>query len=167
MPQKRKQQDVEVTTPVTASSFKRFKSTPPAPKRKALEDINSNLPTHAPAKKAKHNSQVKVKATATPLHTSTAERKPASEKKSKNSTDGSSTKLYRLVPRGERQTAKVGHKDETLLRIICDNTISGEVKELHFRNITHSSINWNNAEDIGKINSEYIHLYTVRRHTLT
>jgi hypothetical protein len=59
----------------------------------------------------------------------------------------------RLVPRGERRSAKIGKKDEALLRMLCDDTESGELKELHFRNMPHSSIDWNDASHINKINN--------------
>lgn len=58
-----------------------------------------------------------------------------------------------LLPRGPRRTAKVGQRDETLLRLLCDDSATGEAKELHFRNIPHKAINWSDANHIGKINN--------------
>jgi hypothetical protein len=37
--------------------------------------------------------------------------------------------------------------------MICDDTVTGEVKEMHFRNLAHSSIDWNNPLHINKINN--------------
>lgn len=59
----------------------------------------------------------------------------------------------RLVPRGDRKRAMVGKEDDTLLRMLCDNPNTGVVRELHFRKIPHSTIDWNDPEHISSINS--------------
>jgi hypothetical protein len=40
-----------------------------------------------------------------------------------------------------------------VLRMVCDDSVTGEVKELHYRNMLHSTIDWDNVEHINKINN--------------
>jgi len=65
----------------------------------------------------------------------------------------SSSATSSLIPRGPRSKAQLGQKSESLLRMACDDTVTGEMKEMHFRNIAHSSIEWNNPLHINKINN--------------
>jgi hypothetical protein len=58
-----------------------------------------------------------------------------------------------LVPRGPRKKATIGHKDESLLRMLCDCTSTQKVVELHFRKIPHSIIDWTSAPHISAINA--------------
>ncbi|KAF1829134.1 hypothetical protein BDW02DRAFT_583928 [Decorospora gaudefroyi] len=58
-----------------------------------------------------------------------------------------------LVPRGARETAQVGQRNEAMLRMVCDCTTTGRVTELHFRKISQSAIDWDNAYHISKINA--------------
>jgi hypothetical protein len=41
-----------------------------------------------------------------------------------------------LVPRGERRTAKLCQKDDSVLRMVCDCSLTNTVKELHFRKVS-------------------------------
>jgi hypothetical protein len=45
-----------------------------------------------------------------------------------------------LVPRGERRTAKLGQKDESVLRIVCDCSVTNKVTEMHFRKVRDSYV---------------------------
>jgi hypothetical protein len=143
MPHKRKQQGSEVTTLVTPSPPKRVKLTPTDPKQEASEDAINKLPIATPANKAQYKPQPKYKAMITSLGNSAA----------KHTTAHITTTKSRLVPRGERKSATIGQKNESLLRMLCDDTESGELKELHFRNMLHSRINWNDVGHINKINN--------------
>ncbi|PVI05155.1 hypothetical protein DM02DRAFT_668616 [Periconia macrospinosa] len=64
-----------------------------------------------------------------------------------------------LIPIEARQTAKQGEKNVSLLRMTCVDQKSGEKKELHFKKLIHSEIDWNNNEHICKINSWRNQLY--------
>jgi hypothetical protein len=76
---------------------------------------------------------------------------PAPAKKAKpTKKDGAKTTL---MPLGYRQKANLGQKDETMLRMLCRDSKTGEERELHFRNLSHSQIDWNDAEHIAKINA--------------
>ncbi|RYN41202.1 hypothetical protein AA0112_g2347 [Alternaria arborescens] len=83
----------------------------------------------------------------TPNNTSTNSKKPLT----------TASKSYgfksTLVPRGTRKKASIGHKDESLLRMVCDCSTTNRVTELHFRKIPHSMIDWNSAHHISKINA--------------
>ncbi|KAF2654542.1 hypothetical protein K491DRAFT_693720 [Lophiostoma macrostomum CBS 122681] len=53
-----------------------------------------------------------------------------------------------------RKAAKLGHKDESVLRIICKvRDDEDRQKEMFFKNIPWSQINWNSRAHIEKINS--------------
>jgi hypothetical protein len=58
-----------------------------------------------------------------------------------------------LIPIGERQKAAIGLKDESMLRILCRDSKTGEEKMLHFRNLPYSQLDWNNVDHIAKINA--------------
>jgi hypothetical protein len=146
MPQKRKQDD-GVASSVTASPAKRKRPSRPASKRKASEDI-SDSSTSSPAKKVRCTAQPKIQATTNPSRAQQAALKRATQPSPNNPPTKS-----RLVPRGERKSVKPGQKDETLLRMLCDDTETGELKELHFRNMPHSNIDWNDINHINKINN--------------
>ncbi|KAF2260550.1 hypothetical protein CC78DRAFT_547391 [Lojkania enalia] len=61
---------------------------------------------------------------------------------------------HQLIPvEEERRSAKKGDKDESLLRVLCVKEGTDEEKELFFKNIVHSRIDWDNPDHIGKINS--------------
>jgi hypothetical protein len=141
MPAKRKQQDIEVTTP---SRLKRTKHNPATTKRKGAEETTSDSFTSSAAKKTKP----------TPRSTGTAQGTQCpTNRRSKKTRPNNPLTRSRLVPRGERKSAKIGHKDETMLRLLCNDSKSGGMKELHFRNMLHSNIDWNDAEHINKINN--------------
>lgn len=59
---------------------------------------------------------------------------------------------HKLIPVKKRRNAEVGKNAESLLRLECRYLDTGAEKELHFSNIIHSKIDWNNAEQIKKIN---------------
>lgn len=147
MPGKRKQEDVEGSSSVVPSPPKRTRPTPPASKRRASDEIPIDSSEPSPAKRARRNTHPEPRASSSPVRRPTAARrgakKPASRVVSKS----------RLMPRLERKSAKLGQKDESLLRMLCDDTESGGQKELHFRNMVHSSIDWGNASHINKINN--------------
>ncbi|CAO2655708.1 Nn.00g045110.m01.CDS01 [Neocucurbitaria sp. VM-36] len=63
------------------------------------------------------------------------------------------TAKSKLIPRGDRTKARLGQQDDSLLRILCDDSKTGEAKELHFRKIPHSMIDWNSPQHISDINS--------------
>ncbi|KAJ4360669.1 Ribosomal protein arginine N-methyltransferase rmt3 [Didymosphaeria variabile] len=59
-----------------------------------------------------------------------------------------------LVPVGERKMAKKGVSEPELLRMLCeDRDKNNERKELHFKKIIHSEIDWDNKLHIDKINA--------------
>jgi hypothetical protein len=58
-----------------------------------------------------------------------------------------------LMPVGERSKAIVGIKDESMLRMLCRDSKTGEEKQLHFRNLPHSQLDWDNVDHIAKINA--------------
>ncbi|KAF2635439.1 hypothetical protein P280DRAFT_523159 [Massarina eburnea CBS 473.64] len=64
-----------------------------------------------------------------------------------------------LVPNGPRVNAKKGVKNESLLHMLCTETKTGEIKELHFKKLVHANVNWDNADHIAKINSWRNQLY--------
>jgi hypothetical protein len=64
-----------------------------------------------------------------------------------------------LVPNGPRVAAKRGVKDETLLHMLCTESRTGELKEMHFKKLVHSMIDWNDSDHIAKINSWRNQLY--------
>ncbi|KAF1936965.1 hypothetical protein EJ02DRAFT_304847, partial [Clathrospora elynae] len=112
-------------------------------KRKQLIDNTADDPTPpAPAKKPKPDPEAST--TVTP--------KPATKHGSIPTAKALSVKSI-LVPRGERTRANVGQKDDSLLRMVCDCSLTGKVTELHFRKIPHSMIDWNSAYHISKINA--------------
>lgn len=139
MPQKRQQREEDLSGSETLSSSKRCKSTAAAPDCPASRITASHL---NPITDSELNSTASLSWGATSAVHSGPKALP------KNHSAHS-----RLIPRGERRTARSGQKDETLLRLLCDDTITGEVKELHFRNMPHSSIDWNDAAHIHKINN--------------
>ncbi|KAF1845218.1 uncharacterized protein K460DRAFT_252696, partial [Cucurbitaria berberidis CBS 394.84] len=65
----------------------------------------------------------------------------------------SSTTKSHLIPRGVRKKATLGQRDDALLRMLCDDSKTNEVKELHFRKISHSMIDWKDAKHIRDINA--------------
>jgi hypothetical protein len=147
MPQKRKQQDDEVISSVSLPRTKRNKPSPTTPKQKAAEDTNDTS-SSSPSKKVKCTAQLRSSARTNPLRT----RQATLKRETQPSSNAPPTRS-RLVPRGERKSAKTGQKDETLLRMLCDDTESGKQKELHFRNMLHSNIDWNDVNHINKINN--------------
>lgn len=64
-----------------------------------------------------------------------------------------------LTPVHPRERAVVGQKNPALLRMLLDDSKTGKRKELHFKKLIHSEIDWNSAEDIAKINSWRNQLY--------
>jgi hypothetical protein len=148
MSPKRKQQDDEIAGSGTSSLLKRVRPSPPSPKRHASEEMTSDSTSPSPPKRAKHNSQSRTNPTTTSSRT-----RPAPAKRAIKTPPTTPPSKSRLIPRGERKGAKIGQKDETLLRMLCDDTETGELKELHFRNMPHSSIDWMDAGHINKINN--------------
>lgn len=71
-----------------------------------------------------------------------------------NSSGGkNSSPKSKLIPRSVRKRASLGQRDDTLLRVLCDDSETGHVKELHFRKISHSLIDWDNPKHIADINA--------------
>jgi len=64
-----------------------------------------------------------------------------------------------LVPDGDRVKAVKGQKNPDMLRMLCTDKKTGKRKELHFKKLIHSEIDWNDAEHIAKINSWRNQLY--------
>ncbi|KAF2243853.1 hypothetical protein BU26DRAFT_569750 [Trematosphaeria pertusa] len=64
-----------------------------------------------------------------------------------------------LIPIGPRSRAVVGVKNTAMLHMLCNDTKTGKQKELHFKKLVHSQIDWDSAEDIAKINSWRNQLY--------
>ncbi|KAF2706303.1 hypothetical protein K504DRAFT_332954, partial [Pleomassaria siparia CBS 279.74] len=58
-----------------------------------------------------------------------------------------------LIPVGAIRKAVVGTKDETILRILVQNSKTNKESELHFQKLIYDRIDWNSAEDIAAINS--------------
>jgi hypothetical protein len=58
-----------------------------------------------------------------------------------------------LIPVAERQKAAVGVRDESMLRILCKDSKTGEEKMLNFRNLPYSQLDWDNVDHIAKINA--------------
>jgi hypothetical protein len=148
---KRKHLDIAAVTAVTPLRSKRFKPTSAAPqtlKRKASDDTASDSPSPSQTKKVKLILHLPPRDTSTPRHT----RSHANRNTEKATPDNPLNKRS-LVPRGVRKSAKLGHKDETLLRLLCNDAESGAQKELHFRRIDHSDIDWHDMEHINKINN--------------
>ncbi|KAF1977582.1 hypothetical protein BU23DRAFT_299422 [Bimuria novae-zelandiae CBS 107.79] len=58
-----------------------------------------------------------------------------------------------LIPVGERKVAKKGAREPELLRMLCQDKVSGEKKELHFKKLVHADIDWYNKDHIDKINA--------------
>lgn len=142
MPPKRKLCDENLTDSIASPPQKRLKPAPSSLQRNALNVTTGNRHTSVPAQNLKH------KISFTPASSARLSRSKRAD-----------PSLSRLHPCGERKTAKVGHKDESLLRMLCEDTETGETKELHFRNLTHSNIDWNNAQHIRKINNWRNQLY--------
>jgi hypothetical protein len=147
MPGKRKQEDVEGSSSVAPSTPKRTRPTPPASKRRATDEIPSDSSEPSPAKRAKRSTHPE------PSVNSSSVRRPAAARRGAKKPTGRVASESRLLPCLERKSAKIGRKDESLLRMLCDNTESGGQKELHFRNMLHSSIDWSDASHINKINN--------------
>jgi hypothetical protein len=141
MPQKRKQPEFDIFNSSTLPPAKRNRPSPASPKRKASEDTSASS-SPSSAKKSRYTAQPMPTATLNPSRTRqiTLKHQPSSSQS-------------RLVPHGPRASAKTGHKDETLLRMLCSDTSSGELKELHFRNMPHSAIDWTSTSHINKINN--------------
>jgi hypothetical protein len=62
----------------------------------------------------------------------------------------------KLIPvKWPRKAAKLGKKDESVLRIVCNvrDSAVGRQKEMFFKNIPWEQIDWNNRAHIEKINS--------------
>jgi hypothetical protein len=148
MAQKCKQHDEEVANIDTVSRTKRIKINTKALKRKRSDPMPSDMVASHPPKKLKLRLRFWSTAATAPSNNES----PAQERAIKTPPKTSSASS-RLVPRGARKTAKLGQRDESLLRMLCDDEDSGEAKELHFRNMPHSSINWNDAHHINKINN--------------
>ncbi|KAF2830804.1 hypothetical protein CC86DRAFT_402813 [Ophiobolus disseminans] len=144
MSPKRKQQNSEVTRSAIPSPPTSTRTSRTGLKRQASEDTTADSPTPSQPKK------FKLKIKLSPPSQST--RKPATQRVKQPIPDNYVAKST-LLPRGERRTAKVGQQDTTLLRMLCDDSLTGEAKELHFRNMPHSTIDWNDPEHINKINN--------------
>ncbi|KAH3942983.1 hypothetical protein HBI56_101210 [Parastagonospora nodorum] len=147
MPGKRKQEDVAGISSVAPSPPKRTRPTPSASKRRATDEIPSDSSEPSPAKRVKRNTHPEPRAT------SSSVRRPAAVRRGAKKPTSRVVSKSRLMPCLERKSAKIGHKDESLLRMLCDDTESGGQKELHFRNMLHSSIDWSDASHINKINN--------------
>jgi hypothetical protein len=150
MPQKRKQRDGNLIDSIASPSPKKIKANPGSSQRGTL-----NVTTSKPLRPAS-TLKIEPRGESSTQPLTTFSRKRRTITKPFGST---SQTLSRLTPRGARRTAKPGQKDESLLRLLCDDTFTGEVKELHFRNILHSDIDWNNAGHIRKINNWRNQLY--------
>jgi len=100
------------------------------------------------------------------MDTSSSVRRPTAARRAAKKPANRVVSKSRLIPRLERKSAKLGEKDDSLLRMLCDDTESGGQKELHFRNMVHSQIDWDNALHINKINnwrnqvSSLTHMFT-------
>jgi hypothetical protein len=148
MSPKRKQQDDKIAGSGTPSPLKRVRPSRPSPKRHASEEMTRDSTSPSPPKRSKHNSQSRSSPTTTSSRT-----RPTFVKRATKTLPTTPPSKSRLIPRGERKGAKIGQKDDTLLRMLCDDTDTGELKELHFRNMPHSSIDWMDAGHIKKINN--------------
>ncbi|KAF2036511.1 hypothetical protein EK21DRAFT_51638 [Setomelanomma holmii] len=119
-----------------------------AAKRPASEDRSEDSHSPTPTKR------VKPSAPSFPTAPRISHRRlKPSEQLTMSTVSASSRNISTLMPRGGRKTAKVGQKDESLLRMLCDDISTSEVRELHFRNLPHSTIDWHNVEHINKINN--------------
>lgn len=141
MPQKRKQRLEDSSEFLPLSSSKKCKATPTTGLQASYSTTSIYvIPSIVKDLGRVNHSEIKVK---------------TSQKSTTNSAtkalSGNHPAQSRLIPRSERRTATLGQKDETLLRILCDDTQSGDVKELHFRNMPHSSIDWNDAGHVHKV----------------
>ncbi|KAH8730735.1 hypothetical protein GQ44DRAFT_722985 [Phaeosphaeriaceae sp. PMI808] len=147
-PPKRMQSDTATTNSPTALRENQNTANTRSLKRKASEQniITTSVPPTA--KKIKTSPSSKPKATTTEQRS----RKAATKNVKKKPTPPSPIKSN-LMPRGDRKKAFIGQKDETLLRMVCDDAETGEAKELHFRNMPHSAIDWHDASHISKINN--------------
>jgi hypothetical protein len=152
MPQKRKQAEFDIFNSAIPSPPKRNRPSPASPKRKASEDTTDSS-SPSTVEEARYTAQPRPTATLNPSRT----RQPALKKVPSSSQPTPSTvptdPKSRLVPHGPRASAKTGHKDDSLLRMLCSDTSTGELKELHFRNMPHSAIDWSSASHINKINN--------------
>jgi hypothetical protein len=149
MAPKRKQSQDEAVNLDTAPVQKKLKiKIAPLPQRKAPEPISIDPIPSPPTKKLKLKLRFWSSAAAAP----SVNESPAQERATKAAPKTSSTSS-RLVPRGPRKSAKLGQRDESVLRMVCDDEETGETKELLFRNIPNSSINWNDIRHITKINN--------------
>jgi len=148
MPSKREQISQEPTTRLPSqSSFEKIKKDPQssltvtslsAYRRKRSADEHTDDPTLALSpKKLKPTSNSASAGTKTLVATN-------------SKANGSKSTL---VPRGTRKKASISHKDESLLRMVCDCSTTNRVTELHFRKIPHSMIDWNSAHHISRINA--------------
>ncbi|RMZ74689.1 hect-domain-containing protein [Pyrenophora seminiperda CCB06] len=138
-----------------------------APKRKRLDDEHTNdasttLSSSRPVKKARkplNSAPAKQPTHSQPSSSSIAlpskKEKPVTQTHTQQATKVSkpSATLSSLIPQVPRQRATLGHKDESLLHIIGKSSVTGKRNDLHFRLIPHSSIDWNDAQHINKINS--------------
>jgi hypothetical protein len=110
-------------------------------KRPADEPINSSIPaTSAKRVKCNPTPPTKVDSATSPKDTNKPSKKSGYNKS-------------KLIPRGDRKTATLGQRDDSLLRMLCDTSTTGRVKELQFRKIPHSQIQWTNPAHISKINA--------------
>ncbi|KAJ4371262.1 hypothetical protein N0V83_004479 [Neocucurbitaria cava] len=113
-------------------------------KRKTSDDVSDPVPTyHNPAKKAKLSSVSTKKVTSKDVTKSATTPLPTTFSTAKST----------LIPRGNRAKATLGQQDDSLLRVLCDDSKTGEAKELHFRKIPHSMVDWNKPQHIKDINS--------------
>ncbi|KAH7396792.1 hypothetical protein DE146DRAFT_789439 [Phaeosphaeria sp. MPI-PUGE-AT-0046c] len=155
MPQKRKQCEEDSSEPVTCTLSKRCKSTSTAAGLQASYSSESGNVNPSVVNQLDQVTHSELKAVVSESWAQQSTTMSATQKLSgsHSAQPGSRSAQSRLVPRGERRTAKIGQKDATLLRILCDDTESGDVKELHFRNMPHSSIDWSDSGHVHKINN--------------
>ncbi|KAH7083080.1 hypothetical protein BKA63DRAFT_561268 [Paraphoma chrysanthemicola] len=118
-------------------------------KRHAPVDNTNNEDSPTPTKKIKTVVLAKPKSS----NTSSRPRKSPTIRTNQSKTTTASRITSTLVPRGPRQTASLHQADPSLLRMLCDDTTTNSTKELHFRNLPHSSIDWSNPTHIKKINN--------------
>ena len=68
-------------------------------------------------------------------------------------TDASLQAKGLLIPLEARRTVKLGVKDPSMLKIICQYEYTEDRKELAFRNMVHDEIDWNDVSHVYKINA--------------
>ncbi|KAH7093210.1 hypothetical protein FB567DRAFT_609628 [Paraphoma chrysanthemicola] len=118
-------------------------------KRRTLDDSTDNTHSPTPTKKIRTVVPTKPKDS----NASHRSRKNATIRTNPASRTTTASITSTLTPRGPRQTASLHQADPSLLRMLCDDVSTNTTKELHFRNLPHSSIDWSNPIHINKINN--------------